>query len=361
MRILFVISDLNSGGAQKLITDIVILLNNYNCTCDVFVLKHEEGSIYYRMLVESGVNVITAKANKYWAVSNFFDIKKHKKNYDIIHSHMFQAQYLIALDKILSFKYKMRIITTEHSTKNRRRKKIYLPIEKLIYKQYEYVVAVSKGVENSLINWISSKNKIKVIKNGIEINKYTNCDIINTDLKYKNKIVICMVGRLTASKNQKVLIDLIRILPDKYVLSIIGDGDKRKELENHAKDLGIENRVVFPGYTQNVYYYLKKADIYIHASNWEGFGLSVIEAMSVGLPILASNIEGLRDIVQGIGILFENDNIDRLKEIVLSLEHDYKKLIELKTNSIKYARKYDINYTVNEYFKLYERIMKNIK
>lgn len=359
MRVLFVISDLNSGGAQKLIADIAILLNDYACRCDVFVLKYDNESLYTKMLVSSGVNIIRSRANKYWALSHLFDIKKHKKNYDFIHSHMFQAQYLVAIDNALSRKHKKKIVTTEHSTHNRRRKKQYLPIEKFIYKQYQYVIAISKGVETSLINWIGPKLKTEVIPNGIMLPQYDSSNLTNNErckLSKKDTVKICMVGRLTASKNQQMLIDLISVLPNKYVLTLVGGGEKLELLKSYANDKNVEARVFFMGQCDDVTAYLKKTDLYIHASNWEGFGLAVVEAMSLGLPVLASNIDGLKDIVKDVGIVFENGNVEELKNIVLELEHDEERLIELKSNSIKAVKNYDINCTASKYFHLYKKM-----
>lgn len=111
-------------------------------------------------------------------------------------------------------------------------------------------------------------------------------------------IRILSVGRLTAQKAFEVSIEAMKLLKDRgervrwYVL---GDGDQRKGLEEKVKQLGLEEDFLMPGAVDNPYPYMAQADIYVHASRFEGKSIAIQEAQILGKPILVSNCSGNRE------------------------------------------------------------------
>ena len=123
-------------------------------------------------------------------------------------------------------------------------------------------------------------------------------------------------------KQQEVLIRALKSLPDNYVVWLIGDGVRRRECENIAESLGVSDRVNFWGVRTDVPRLLKTSDVVVMSTHYEGMSLSNIEGMSSGKPFVASNVNGIREITEGAGILFEENNDKQLAQIILRLERD---------------------------------------
>jgi glycosyltransferase involved in cell wall biosynthesis len=109
--------------------------------------------------------------------------------------------------------------------------------------------------------------------------------------------VLLAVARLTQQKGIDVAIDALPLLPDDTVLVVLGEGPERAALEARARDLGISARVYLPGRVPDVAAWLDRATLLVHPARWEGFGLGVLEAMVAGLPVVASDVSSLPELV----------------------------------------------------------------
>ena len=111
-----------------------------------------------------------------------------------------------------------------------------------------------------------------------------------------------MVARFSEQKDQPTLIKAIKELPENVHLLLIGEGTLKQKNENLAKEIGVSDKVHFLGFRNDVERILKTVDIVVLSSNWEGFGLAAAEGMAAGKPVIASKVEGLREIVDGYGL-----------------------------------------------------------
>lgn len=351
MKVLHLINNLGSGGAEKLLEDLIPLMNKMeNVEADILLLT-DKNNVFYYSLVNKGIKVDIVKYKNMYDPRNIFEIQKHiiKGHYDFVHAHTFPTQYWVALSRLVLNNKKVKFITTEHSTHNRRREKFYFRlIDKLIYSQYDSIISISEKTRDYLINWIDPKHKKLekhvIIENGVDIEKIKEAtpykksfliDGIDEDTK-----LVCMVGRFSEAKDQPTLIKAISKLADDVNLILVGEGplmDNNKELVNQ---LGISNRVHFLGFRQDVFRILKTVDIVVLSSHWEGFGLGAVEGMAAGKPVIVSDVGGLSEIVKEAGFVFKNEK--ELKNILNSLLTDhvlYKKTAE-KCNCK--AEKFDI-------------------
>ena len=121
--------------------------------------------------------------------------------------------------------------------------------------------------------------------------------------------------------------------------------------------LGVEERVHFVGRQSDIPKWIEIADIGIQSSIWEGFGLTAVEMMAGGLPVVASDVEGLRDVVYGAGELFPSGDYERLAKIINQMieDKDYYEL--LRSRCISRSKNYDIGTMVNAYIDMYNRIV----
>jgi glycosyltransferase involved in cell wall biosynthesis len=170
------------------------------------------------------------------------------------------------------------------------------------------MVAVSAQVKEFAIrNEGVYPKKITVIENGIESKKSS----VNTKLirhKYRRKlnlndtdILAITVGRLTVQKGYAILIDAISVVGPKFPrvhFVFAGDGPLRAELERNVEQLGITNSVIFLGIRKDVPELLLASDIFVQPSLWEGLSIALLEALAAGVPVVATSVEGVIDVVE---------------------------------------------------------------
>lgn len=365
VKILHINTGLVAGGVERLLNDLLPLFNKEKrVQADLFLLENKGNNLFEEELKKNNVKIIYSKYNNKFDIRNIFEIKKLIKNYDVVHTHIFPSQFYLPL-AIIGLKNKPYLITTEHNTNNNRRKhKILSKIEKYLYLKYDKIISISNETEIELKKWLKIeygyKNKFQVIENGININKFYLSDKNIEDNFFKEKRknrIITMIGRFNIQKDQPTLIRAIKNINDAY-LFLVGDGERKKEYQNLVKELNIENKVKFLGVRNDIPKILKITDICVLSSNWEGFGLVAIESMAAGKPVIASNVDGLKQIIEGNGLIFEKGNEDDLEEkirFLLNDKEEYKKMCE---KCLKKAKEYDIQKMAEKYLDNYFNFLK---
>lgn len=367
MRILHIINNLGSGGAEKLIEEILPLMNKIEeIETDLLILTDTK-DVFLESLKDKNVKVNVNKYKNLYDPRNIFEIKKHiiGREYDIVHSHTFPTQMWVGLSKLFMMGKKVKFVTTEHSTHNRRREKFYFRyIDKLIYSQYDSIISITEKTRDNLIDWIDPKHKKidkhVVIENGVDIAKikaalpYKKNELINGITE--NTKLICMVGRFSEAKDQPTLIRAVSKLSRDIHLILVGEGPLISDNKKLAEELGISDRVHFLGFRQDIPRILKTVDIVVLSSHWEGLSLASIEGLASGKPFIASKVPGLEEIVEGHGVLFEKGNYNQLCEIITSLINDSKIYNETAKSCVQQSKKYELKNTVISLWKLYKKI-----
>lgn len=238
--------------------------------------------------------------------------------------------------------------------------KLLTPLIKKIWKNAYQVISNSGGLKNLALK-ASPKQEIGIIYNGINVEEF------KPDLSKRNLekfIVTPGASRITSRKGLKYLIEAVAILAKKYpqiLLKIIGDGDERKKLEIQISELGIKDKVFFTGAVehQNVYKYYQEASAFVLPSLNEGMSNSMLEALASGLPIIATDTGGSREIIQentnGFIIKFNdsNDIAKKLEKLIVNAE-----LIEsMGTESRKIAENMSWEKVAQQYYELYKQII----
>ena len=280
------------------------------------------------------------------------------KSYDIIHTHTTACQYYVALAKFISLS-KIKLVTTEHNTTNRRRNIWWFkPIDRFIYKLYNAIISISPATTNSLSEYIGKNTNIYTIQNGINLSILQKESVINKNILVPNEkcILVTMIARFCEQKDQDTLIQAISLLPENYYLCLVGDGERRYICETLAEKLKIKERVIFTGIRNDVVQIIKASDIIVQSSHWEGFGLAAVEGMAAGKPVIASNVPGLAEVVKGAGLVFPLGDTKLLAHEIEELMNDptyYKKIAD--QCRIR-ATNFDIKKMINEYEKIYMKL-----
>jgi len=197
---------------------------------------------------------------------------------------------------------------------------------------------------------------MEVVYNGIDLDKFSY-DRPKFNYDSRSDINLIMVASFSQQKDQITLIRSLQMLPEKFKLHFAGNGPQLERAKDLAKDLGISNRIFFLGNRKDIPDLLKSMDIFILSSNWEGFGLVTVEAMASGLPVVASNITGLSEVVMGYGKLFEKGNEKELSEMIFEIAKNSELYKELSKKSVERAKCFSMNRMVNEYINIYEYLL----
>ena len=300
--------------------------------------------------------------------SRFNVIKKYnellKKNrYDVVHINSGSISILAIFTLFAKLNHVNKVIVHSHMSgggkniKHETIKKLY----SFIFKNYaDILLAPSyEAVKWQFPNKVFSK-KGKIIKNGIETNKYIFNDKIRGEYRRKldfssNDIVLGTVGRLAPEKNQVFLIELMKYLVREnkhYKLLLVGDGPERKNLITLVKKYSLANNIKFIGNVTNVEDYLQAMDIFMFPSKYEGLGIASIEAQAAGLPVLASSAVP-KDIKLTPNVYFLNLNLSLGKWIEEIQKIEIKKINRKSQNKYINQNGYNIQETAKKLRNIY--------
>lgn len=353
MKILHVITSLKTGGAEHLMVDLLPRLRDLGNDVEIAIFCSKE-TTFYHQLVQLGIKIHGfSQDDGVYSYKHIFRLKRLMKNFDVVHTHNTACQMFAAIGK----SKRNKLVTTEHSTSTRRRSyKFFRYIDQWMYKQYDRIICIAEPSEKSLRKYIGDDYPIITIHNGIDIRRFTNATSMN--LGFPNKKIITMVAGFRYEKDQPTVIKSLKYLPESYHLLLVGDGDRRLEFEKLIDDLKLTNRVHLLGLRKDVPNILKSSDFIVMSSHREGLSLSNVEGMASGKPFIASDVDGLREVTKGYGVLFPHEDSKSLAEIILRLSKDDTERQDVIEKCLEKACQYDISSMVEKYNKVYKELCK---
>lgn len=357
MKILHVIPSLAFGGAERLLSDLLPLLQN---ECDVSLLIFKKvDSPFHEKLERLHIPIINLNVNNYYNPLNCIKLIRHLKKYDIVHAHLFPTLYWVGFASVFS---SAKLVYTEHSTHNKRRNRRWLkPVEKIVYHFYKRIISISAKAQKNLCAWLGSTDaRFIVIENGIDIDSFReneNAPKIYLDFLPIGAKKLIMISRFSAAKDHQTLIRAMKLIKDSTVhLLLAGEGEEKKQCQDLVDKLNLLNKVHFLGNRRDIPQLISIADIGIQSSHWEGLNMTVLEMMAGGLPVIASNVDGLKEIVEGAGLLYKpKDEVD-LADKITTLLSDKKMYVNVSESCQQRAAAYDIKKTALHYMEVYKEI-----
>ncbi|AZI19818.1 glycosyltransferase [Chryseobacterium taklimakanense] len=357
MKVLQVINSLAIGGAEKLIRETVPLLVKKGFKVDVVLLNGVKTHLYHELNNLDCCKIHTLGKSVYNPL-NILKILPLINKYDLVHVHLFPAQYFVVIAKIISFS-KVKLIFTEHNTTNKRlQNKHFRSVDKIVYKFYKRILCITCEVRESLIEKLEiPESKLQVVENGVNLNFiYNAVPYARSEFGYdRNQKLIVMTAAFRDQKDHNTLLRALSLLADNYHLILIGDGANKTKVENYINELNISSRVKLLGNRSDVYSIIKMCDIAVLSSNWEGFGLVAVESMACEIPTIGSDVPGLNNVIGDGGLLFERGNDLELKQKIESLE-DIQFYKEIASNGLRKAQNYDLNLMVNKLINIYKSL-----
>lgn len=358
IRVLQLINRLEVGGAEKLLADLAPLIDRTEgFTCEVLVLGKPGNTIFEKALGEKGVTVRFLGNSGMYALRIVRQLARQFGKYDVVHVHLFPSQLWAVLAGFF-VRRKVVLVSTEHSTNNRRRQKpVFRILDRFIYKRYNSVVSISEDARRTLLEWLEPRKDIAkycVIPNGVDIaNIQDAAPVKRQSLGVPRGAFLCLcVGRLEEVKNHKMQIEAISRLDERFHLVCAGDGSLRQELGAYASRLQVADRVHFLGVRADIPALVRSADAVLLTSHWEGLSLACIEGMSC-CPLIGTDVNGIRDVVEGAGILVSDGDADALQAEIRRLSEDAGYYERTREACRIRALQFDIGRTRDRYLALY--------
>ncbi|MBE6550987.1 MAG: glycosyltransferase family 4 protein [Ruminococcaceae bacterium] len=285
--------------------------------------KNDEGLITYSLLIPSfgllrfprlGVSVYTRNLNRL-----FHSIISDGNKIDVIHAHSFFPAGVAATR--IGKRYGIPVVVTEHSS-DVISKKLTAPKMELLVETVENCnefICVGNGLKNAVIEYTKTQKNLSVIPNMVDM-RFTY-----KETKELGSFNFISIGNLIQRKRFDLTLQAFSLAfkgRSDVVLTIVGDGPLKDELKCLAKELNIENQVIFTGGLDRVSVAaeLQKSRVFVLASDSETFGVVYIEALACGVPVIGTRNGGAEDIIDhNKGILVDTNSKQQLAEAMLNI------------------------------------------
>ncbi len=373
MKILHLISSSGLFGAERVVIELSKSLKQaYNFHPIVGVIKNA-----YNPHIEIAEE---AKANHIDSVifpcKGQFDLKlvillrdyiKNNK-VDIIHCHGYKSNFY----GLLSAKNKLPLVSTNHNWLTHHwRLKIYCFLDAFWMRYFDHIVAVSDEIKKDMLKYKIPKEKISVIDNGINIDRF-NREILTEGIKKGlglngNVKVIGTIGSLKFEKGHIYLLraakEILGIVKNVKFL-IVGDGPLRKQLVDETRKLLIEDNIIFTGHRNDIPEILSIMDIFVLSSVKEGLPMVLLEAMAAKKPVIATRVGAIPKVIEDKkdGILINPGNVPELKDAIGCLLTDREFSKGLSRNAYnKVIQEFSSSAMCAKYLEIYKYVLQNTK
>lgn len=345
-KVLFITLRADFGGGPE---HLYKLLINLSSNIEFYIAAPNDYPYFGKYSSIVGKNNVIEIPHRQFKLSSLLKLVGFIRNrgIEIIHSHGKGAGVYSRVLILLTGK---KCIHTFHGfhigSYNKLQQGLYIQLEKLFSVFTKRIIAVSKGEMNELLKYkIAPKHKITLITNGVVISKK---QVDNSNFENEIKKIISFT-RYDYQKNTELILDIINKLNQinpghRFEIHLYGEGEGINLFKQKVNMSNLGQNIFIHGAVENVVDKLVEGFCYISTSRWEGLPLSLLEAMSVGLPVVASDVIGNNDIIEhgGDGFLFNIDEpgaaakyldeLSRNKDLWLKMSSVARKKIEEKYN-----------------------------
>ena len=294
-KVLQVIPHLNLGGAEVMCKHLSVTLKKAGY--DVMVVSFfNDRSKNTAELEAAGIPVVYLGKKNGVDLSLLKKMRKIIKNFepDVIHTHLAAVKYAF----MASVGLKKRLVHTVHSVAQQECGRFARILNKLFLKSKRVTfVALSEIVADTIRDvYKLPMEQIPIVYNGVPLE---SC-MVKTDWTLHEPVSIANVAGFRPVKNHIALLDAVKQLIDRghnVKLFLYGDGSERERIEQHISQNQLQDAVVLCGFSETVAENLHNSDIFVLPSLYEGISLAIIEAMGTGLPIVASAVGGIPNMI----------------------------------------------------------------
>lgn len=362
LRVLHVLGTLDMGGIENFLMNVYRNIDRNKIQFDFVINDRGKEDIFEKEIINLGGKIYKIPPIIKVGHFRYFKVLREifqKNNYNIVHSHYNMVSGFI-LKEAKKCGIKVRI-SHSHSTYDNSLNSIGL---KNIYKRYSrYLIARYAthkfACSEEAGKWLFKGKNFEIIKNGIDISKFSFNNKIREKIREKfgiskNTYTIVNIGRMNISKNHFFMIEIMKKLEkiDKNIkLYLIGDGELKEKIEEKIKEYNLKN-IILLGVQKNVNEILNGMDLMLFPSSYEGLGIVAIEAQVNGLNVLASE-RVPKDADIGLK-LFKTLNLDN--DITKWIEE----IIKYKNNLNRKQTEEEIESLLNSNYNI-KKVIKNLE
>ncbi len=283
-----------------------------------------------------------------------------QEGFDTVITHRYKPSYFMSIVSL--FYQPRRVIAAFHGLDQIKRLPRRL-LAQITFKKNWRIVGVSEAVAKNIESCGINKNQIKVIRNAINVDAMIEQQLSKNEARTvldiaPEKIVIGNIGITREVKAQNMLIDgfapLAKENPNLHLL-IVGGGPLEDDLRQQAEKLGIAQQVTITGLLPNAYRYVRAMDIFIMSSRYEGFSITLLEAMSAKLPIVATAVGGMPEVLGERGILIPaldpvpiTQALDKILSMSPEEKNDYSEHLHARLRE---------NFSIERYHQEYRKLL----
>lgn len=285
-----------------------------------------------------------------------------KNKFNILHAHSAHSLSIAIMVKYFCPNVKLIGVRRVDFSVN----KNYLSKLKYNSKKIDKIICISEFIKTVLLKDGINSDKLVTVRSGVDINKFNK---IKPSKDFREKLDVksdeILLGSIAAFAGHKDIPNLLRAFKivseklDNVKLCLVGDGKLKDEIKQLIDELYLVKKVILPGYQQNVGEYLKSFDIFVLSSKKEGLGTSIIDALAVGLPVVATRAGGIPELIENNtnGVLVDIKNSNLLAGAIIELASDKNKMTELGNNAKQSAKKFSIDETINKNINEYKKLI----
>lgn len=303
-------------------------------------------------------------------IKAYFQMRDILKNnfYNIIYCNTPVPSAITRIAAIKTRKNGSKIIYSAHGFsfydgEGKAKKNIFLVIEKLLANITDCIITMNNEDYYNCIKHKFNSKIINVNGVGIQMNEFLPATLEEkNEIRMKNgysenDFILIYPAELTARKNQTLLFNIVDKLKNRnsnIKLLLPGKGKLQEEYQEQVKKMGLESEIEFLGYRKDIPNLLRMSDLLVASSRTEGLPINIIEAMSIGLPIVATKVRGHVDLIEQDkhGFLFDLNNINDAVESIIKLYNNKDLYNYMKINAIEKSKKYDFEKVKNEYLEI---------
>ena len=374
IKILHVITHLPIGGAQDNTLYTVELLDKEKY--DISLCCNLDGDLVERAKkIEAiklfDISFLCREVSPYRDIRAFLSLYKlfKEEDFTIIHTHSSKAGLLARLAAVLN-KTPI-VIHTIHGFAfndfmNGLKKNFFIYLEKLLAKWTDVLITVSNLNKKKIIDLnITHENKIKNIYSGIDLRLFTNKrnDDFRKELNLENDhLLLGSVGRLSDQKDPITMIEAFGIISKPFPnahLALVGDGKLKGKILEKIDKLKLNGKVHLTGNKNNPWSVYHSMDLFIMSSIYEGLGRSITEALSCGVPVVCTDVEGVPEIVRDniTGILVRPKDSNKLADAIIRTLNDMETAKKMAEEGRRFVNdNFDVNKMVNDIDSLYNTL-----
>jgi len=365
-RVLHVIDSLHLGGAQEVVLNLA--------TCGSPRFRHEVATIhghgiYWDRLREAGIKVHSLSPKKhlplYLATLPALLVANRP---DILHCHLIPSNIIA---KPLGAMLGVPLILNHDHTNDPQRinNKLLLAFDKTTNQFAHHIIAVAGACRDFLIQHESiPQEKITLIPNAIDLRRFSPSTVTRAESRAKlglppNSPVIAGVGRLNSQKNFSSFLDIAVVLSRRFPelrFLLAGEGPEEAILRQKANTLGISDKIVFAGYVADTRQVYAAADMLLMPSRFEGLPMTLLEAMAMELPVVASKLDGIVEVIKddSEGFLVESTDTNGFINRCATLLENPAKSSELATNArAKIEARFSVERMTSALEAIYDRFL----